>query len=157
MKNKLIIIGLLAINFYANAQSQQVSSTNNVWSNSQWQQTTIDTTLFKQPMFFAEKDQPSYHLKKAGANFGAATCISIVGGFATGLLASVPTIDTQNQKTTEKTTNEKNEAIQYAYIVGGVTALSAIIFTIIAATELKAAGKSMDKIQINSNGVAINF
>lgn len=157
MKNKLVIIGLLAISFFANAQRQQLSSTNDIWSNSRKHQTTIDTTLLKQPMFFAEKDKPSYHLKKAGANFLAATCISIVGGFATGLLASVPTIDTQNQKTTEKTINEKNEAIQYAYIVGGVTALTAIICTIIAGTELQAAGKSMDKIQINSNGVAINF
>ena len=152
MKNKLIIIGLLAINFYANAQSQQVSSTNNVWSNSQRQQTTIDTTLFKQPMFFAEKDQPSYHLKKAGANFLAATGISVFGGLATGLIAAVPAL---NGNTTVKTT--KNDNVTFIYIVGGATVISTIIFTIIAGEELRAAGKAMEKIQFNQNGVTINL
>ena len=45
----------------------------------------------------------------------------------------------------------------YAYIIGGATIITSIICTIIAGSELQTAGKMMEKIQINQNGVTVNF
>lgn len=151
MKNRLIILIFFLSAFFANVHSQQIASPNDVCSNIPEQQAKIDTTLLQQTMFFTEKERPSYHIKKAGANIGAAVGITVFGGLATGLLAAVPAIN----KTSSL--NKNNEAMTYAYIIGGATIITSIICTIIAGSELQTAGKMMEKIQINQNGVTVNF
>ena len=151
MKKAIILIGFLTAYFYASAQNQQQLSSNDKWAKTQKQQASIDTTVLQPTMFFSEKESPSYHLKKAGANITAAVITGVFGGLTTGLCAA---IEIEGAK---KTKGGNTNPIKYTYIAGGVTAITALICTIIAGTELQAAGKSMDKIQINSNGVVINF
>ena len=90
-----------------------------------------------------EETRPSYYLQKSGDQFIAGIAISAVGGFLGGVMQSVGVSFDEAEITT----------IGSIIIYG--TSIAGFIFECCAVSNLRKAGRAMERITINSNGVQI--